>query len=469
MAVALVDHGPAAVELAGEAVGVLDDGGPGTQAHRAAHHCGRGLRQEDHHGVLRGLVELRRVRGLPPELAARELDDGGLQTDADAEVRDLGGAAVACGRHLALDASVAEAAGHQHALRGLQHIPGVLVAVGLQLLGVRLQGGGVDPEQLQLEARLHSRVLQRLHDAGVGVRVAHVLAHESDDHLFLALVRALGDDRPVGQPLAGLLLRQHALEELHRLSDPISLLPGKAEVLADQGSHLLLGEEQGHPVQVRDVVEGDHGLHGNLAEERQLFPRGQVDGHLGAAHEDVGLQAGLPKDLHRVLARLRLLLPRGPDDGHHAQVDHQEVLLPDPELELLQGLKIDGALDVADRASELHQADLRSAARAVDGLLGHVGDPLLDGVGDVGHHLNGLAEVLPHALLLDDVVVHLARGDAVGGGERELQEPLVVPEVKIGLAAVLKDVDLAVLEGAHRARVDVEIRVDLDRGDADAV
>mmetsp|Transcript_1563 Transcript_1563/g.3058 ORF Transcript_1563/g.3058 Transcript_1563/m.3058 type:complete len:469 (-) Transcript_1563:240-1646(-) len=468
MAVALVDHGPAAVELAGEAVGVLDDGGPGTQAHRAAHHCGRGLRQEDHHGVLRGLVELRRVRGLPPELAARELDDGGLQTDADAEVRDLGGAAVACGRHLALDASVAEAAGHQHALRGLQHIPGVLVAVGLQLLGVRLQGGGVDPEQLQLEARLHSRVLQRLHDARVGVRVADVLADERNGHLLGALVRAAGDDLPVAQPLLLGALRHRLGVEDDRRGDLRAVLL-HVEVPADQLPDILLREEERHAVEVRDVVQGDDAVGGHLAEKRQLLLRVVVDGQLRAAHQEVWLQPGLSQDLHRVLAGLRLLLPRGPDDGHHAQVDHQEVLLPDPELELLQGLKIDGALDVADRASELHQADLRSAARAVDGLLGHVGDPLLDGVGDVGHHLNGLAEVLPHALLLDDVVVHLARGDAVGGGERELQEPLVVPEVKIGLAAVLKDVDLAVLEGAHRARVDVEIRVDLDRGDADAV
>src|SRR5205085_8959500 len=41
------------------------------------------------------------------------------------------------------------------------------------------------------------------------------------------------------------------------------------------------------------------------------------------------------------------------------------------------------------------------------------------------------------------------------------REPLVVAEVEVGLAAVLRDVHLTVLERAHRARVDVDVRVHL--------
>ena len=46
-----------------------------------------------------------------------------------------------------------------------------------------------------------------------------------------------------------------------------------------------------------------------------------------------------------------------------------------------------------------------------------------------------------------------------------VDEPLVVAEVEVGLAAVLGDEHLAVLEGVHRPRVDVDVRVELDHRD----
>ena len=49
-----------------------------------------------------------------------------------------------------------------------------------------------------------------------------------------------------------------------------------------------------------------------------------------------------------------------------------------------------------------------------------------------------------------------------------VDEPLVVAEVEVGLTAVLGDEDLTVLEGVHRARVDVDVRVELAHGDPEA-
>ena len=48
-------------------------------------------------------------------------------------------------------------------------------------------------------------------------------------------------------------------------------------------------------------------------------------------------------------------------------------------------------------------------------------------------------------------------------------EALVVAEVEVGLGAVVGDVDLAVLVGAHGARVDVDVGVALHHGDLEAV
>ena len=48
------------------------------------------------------------------------------------------------------------------------------------------------------------------------------------------------------------------------------------------------------------------------------------------------------------------------------------------------------------------------------------------------------------------------------------REALVVAEVEVGLGAVVGDEDLAVLVRAHRARVDVDVRVELHVRDAQA-
>jgi hypothetical protein len=49
-----------------------------------------------------------------------------------------------------------------------------------------------------------------------------------------------------------------------------------------------------------------------------------------------------------------------------------------------------------------------------------------------------------------------------------VDEALVVADVEVGLGAVLGDEDLAVLERAHGARVDVQVRVELLRADRQA-
>ena len=93
---------------------------------------------------------------------------------------------------------------------------------------------------------------------------------------------------------------------------------------------------------------------------------------------------------------------------------------------------------------------------------------VLDLVGDVRDHLHGGAEVVAAALLGDHVLVDAAGGEvaaAAGGGAHEA---LVVAEVEVGLGAVVGDEHLAVLERAHGARVDVDVRVELDQGDLEA-
>ena len=95
-------------------------------------------------------------------------------------------------------------------------------------------------------------------------------------------------------------------------------------------------------------------------------------------------------------------------------------------------------------------------------------DGRLDLVGDVRNDLNGLAEELPFALLFDDVQIDFARSGVVVARQADVREALVVPEVEIGLGAVVGHVDFSVLERAHRARIHVDVRIELEEVDLDA-
>ena len=121
--------------------------------------------------------------------------------------------------------------------------------------------------------------------------------------------------------------------------------------------------------------------------------------------------------------------------------------------ELADGLEERQALDVADRAADLHQHE-------VDAVVAREHE-LLDGVGDVRDHLHGAAEVVAAPLLGEDLLVQPAGGDVVGLLRRHAGEAFVVAEVQVGLRAVVRHEHLTVLVRAHRAGVDVEIGVEL--------
>ena len=83
-----------------------------------------------------------------------------------------------------------------------------------------------------------------------------------------------------------------------------------------------------------------------------------------------------------------------------------------------------------------------------------------DFVGDVRNHLHGFAEVIAAAFAGDDLLVDAAGGEIVALRELGVGEALVVAEVEIGLRAVVGDEDFAVLERAHGARIDIEVRIE---------
>jgi len=65
-------------------------------------------------------------------------------------------------------------------------------------------------------------------------------------------------------------------------------------------------------------------------------------------------------------------------------------------------------------------------------------------------------------------LVDLAGGEVVRAAHARGDETLVVAQVQVSLGAVVGDEHLAVLERRHGARIDVDVRIELDESDFEA-
>ena len=122
-----------------------------------------------------------------------------------------------------------------------------------------------------------------------------------------------------------------------------------------------------------------------------------------------------------------------------ADVNLQKIVLARSPPQLRHSLNERHALDVANRATKLNDADIRLLVGVVDRYPRDLLDPVLDRVCDVWDDLDGFAEVVTLALAVDDVSVNFARCDIVISGEGDVEVALVVSEVEIDFAAVGED------------------------------
>ena len=233
------------------------------------------------------------------------------------------------------------------------------------------------------------------------------------------------------------------------------------EKSADIIVEALLVKGERDLVEVRRVDRAHHGFLRHVALERDLALERGRDRPVAAAHDHVGLDAAAAELGDRVLGRLRLLLSRRVEIGHEGDVDVADAVAPHVLAELPDGLEERQDLDVADRATDLGDDHVDVLGRQPQ-------DATLDLVGDVRDHLHRLTEEVAVPLPRQHRLIDRARRGVRVAVQVLVDEALVVPEVEVGLAAVLGDIDLAVLERVHRAGVDVDVGVELLHGDAQA-
>jgi hypothetical protein len=90
---------------------------------------------------------------------------------------------------------------------------------------------------------------------------------------------------------------------------------------------------------------------------------------------------------------------------------------------------------------------------------------VLYGVGDMGDDLYGRAQVFALSFLVKHLPIYFPGGYAVVFAEVFVYKAFVMAQVQVGFRAVLGNENLAVLEGAHGAGVNVNVRVKFLDGD----
>ena len=122
-----------------------------------------------------------------------------------------------------------------------------------------------------------------------------------------------------------------------------------------------------------------------------------------------------------------------------------------------------------DRLQERQRFNI--AHRAADLYHGHVETfgcpphPILDFISDMRNDLHCCAQVVAAALLGDHITVNPARCAVVELAHSRANEPLIVPEIEIGLRTINSDINFTMLERTHRTRIHVKIRVEFNQSD----
>ena len=147
----------------------------------------------------------------------------------------------------------------------------------------------------------------------------------------------------------------------------------------------------------------------------------------------------------------------GLEIGYQCDVYVKRVFTAHFEPYLTYGLNERLPLDITDRS-----ADFRDH-HVCPGLFAHAINETLDLVSDVRNCLNGGSQVSALPLFMNDVGVDFSGGEVGVPVQVLVDEPLVMPQIQIGFRAVLCDVDFAVLIGAHRTGIHVDVRVQLLR------
>ena len=197
--------------------------------------------------------------------------------------------------NLSIDATVAEATGHDDGVHSAQECIG---AVGFNLFGA-------DPVQVEGGILGNAGMLQRFDDGEIGVVQLHVLAHQGHLH------RRAG----VAQLVDQLFPCRH-----------VAVMVGQVQHVQHFTAQTLLLKDQRHGIDAVGIQGGNHGAGGHPAEAADFPLEIVADVAITAANEHIRLDADRTQFLDRVLCGLGFEFAGGADEGQQGDVDVGQVV-----------------------------------------------------------------------------------------------------------------------------------------------
>ncbi len=262
----------------------------------------------------------------------------------------------------------------------------------------------------------------------------HIFAHQADLHAALRVLDPPDHLLPFVQRRRGRLQPQLPADD-----------GGKAALLQHQRRFIKAGK--------RDVFDDAVGLH--IAEQGDL-PEDRVLQRLVAAeHDDIRADAHALQLLDGMLGGLGFVLVGAMQKRHQGDMNKEAVFPADLQRDLSHCFDEGLGFNVTDGAADLRDDDIRL------GLVAHAVNKILDLICDMRDDLHGGAKIFAPALLVEHVPVDLSCGQVGKAVQVFVDESLVVPQIQVGLRAVLRHIDLSVLIGTHGAGVHVDIGIQL--------
>ena len=408
-----------------------EDGVIGAESHRAAfvRHLSLVVHEIDDR-VTSGWLKLRRVRLCEAGHITGELDRHGVQAEAETETRNRMFPCITRRGDLALEAAGSEPSRDHQTVEVGQ---AVLSEQALDVLG--LNPFDVDPRPM-----MKAGVFEAFDNGEVRIGQLDVFADQADAHWTCRRFNGLHERSPRSE---------------------VDLVGLEAQHLQGHGVEALVVEDQGEFIDIPGIGGIHHRLLIDIAEIGDLPFQLLAERCFASTHDDVGLNPSAPKFSDRVLGRLCLLLTGWTDERHQGDVHVTHVVPAGIFAELSDRFEKWKDLDVTDGAADLGDDDIDIIGR--DPLY-----PALDLVGDVWDDLHGLAEIVATSFCCEDGLVDRACRGIRATGETLIDESLVVAEIEVSLTTIIGDEDLTVLIWVHRARVDIDVRIELLHRDPQA-
>src|SRR5690606_17257771 len=227
----------------------------------------------------------------------------------------------------------------------------------------------------------------------------------------------------------------------------------------------LFMKHRGDLVNRISVPDGYHGVQGHIREQRDLGTLVVWYRPISPAQQCVGINTDLAQFLHGVLGGLGLELAGRSDEWHKGQVHKGGVVAAQAQAHLAGRLEKWQGLDIAYGTADFDDGDV---SLAIPRGIGATRDKFLDFVRNMRNDLDGFSEVVTTTFFTQDGFVDLAGGEVVELPHAGGDEAFVMTQIKVGFSAVFGNEDFAMLEGAHGARINVDIRIELQHGDAQA-